>query len=102
MKNLILLRQNRGLTQQELADKLGITRASLSHYEKGRREMNYNLLIQTADFFNVSIDYLLEREDMLFVDARLPVYQIVEIFNSLEPHRQEKLLAYANGLKDSI
>lgn len=102
MKNLILLRQNRGLTQQELADKLGITRASLSHYEKGRREMNYNLLIQTADFFNVSIDYLLEREDMLFVDARLPIYQIVEIFNSLEPHRQEKLLAYANGLKDSI
>ena len=102
MKNLILLRQSRGLTQQELADKLGITRASLSHYEKGRREMNYNLLIQTADYFNVSVDYLLEREDMLFVDARLPIYQIVEIYNSLEPHRQEKLLAYANGLKDSV
>ena len=102
MKNLILLRQSRGLTQQELADKLGITRASLSHYEKGRREMNYKLLIQTADYFNVSVDYLLEREDMLFVDARLPIYQIVEIYNSLEPHCQEKLLAYANGLKDSV
>ena len=102
MKNLILLRQKQGLTQQELADKLGITRASLSHYEKGRREMNYDLLIHTADFFNVTVDCLLEREDMLFVDARLPICQIVEIYNSLDQHRQEKLLAYANGLKDSI
>lgn len=57
------LRKNLKLTQQELADKLGISRAALSHYEKDRRDPDSDTLIKLSEFFDVSIDYLLKGED---------------------------------------
>lgn len=57
------LREKRGLTQEDLASKIGISRASLSHYEKNRRDPDYTTLTKLADFFRVSIDYLLGRTD---------------------------------------
>lgn len=57
------LRKNLKLTQQELADKLGISRAALSHYEKDRRDPDSDTLIKLSDFFDVSTDYLLKGED---------------------------------------
>ena len=62
-KRLIQLREQRGITQQELADKLKITRQSLSLYEKAERTINIELLARIADFFNVSTDYLMGRTD---------------------------------------
>lgn len=55
------LREQLGLTQEELACKLGITRSALSHYEKNRREPDYKTLINIADILNVSVDYILGR-----------------------------------------
>ncbi|WP_223254231.1 helix-turn-helix domain-containing protein [Halobacillus halophilus] len=60
--NLITkLRKKRNLTQEGLAERVGISRASLSHYEKDRREPDYETLRKLADFFEVSTDYLLGR-----------------------------------------
>ena len=56
-KHLIYLRDKKGITQQELADNLNITRQSLSLYEKAERTINIELLAKIADFFNVSTDY---------------------------------------------
>lgn len=58
---IALLREKRGLTQEDLANKIGISRASLSHYEKNRREPDYTTMTKLADFFHVSVDYLLGR-----------------------------------------
>lgn len=55
------LRKKLSLTQDELAERLGITRASLSHYETGRREPDYDTLLKFADYFRVSLDYLAGR-----------------------------------------
>ncbi|WJH35580.1 helix-turn-helix transcriptional regulator [Paenibacillus aurantius] len=55
------LRSARGLTQGELAEKVGVTRASLSHYENNRREPDWDTLLKLADFFSVSADYLMNR-----------------------------------------
>ncbi|MCP3773451.1 helix-turn-helix domain-containing protein [Paenibacillus sp. MZ04-78.2] len=55
------LREKQGLTQEELSFKLDISRASLSHYEKNRREPDYDTLVKIANHFKVSIDYLLGR-----------------------------------------
>ncbi|MCM3127725.1 MULTISPECIES: helix-turn-helix transcriptional regulator [unclassified Paenibacillus] len=55
------LREKRGMTQEELSNVLEITRASLSHYEKGRRKPDFETLTRLADTFNVSVDYLLGR-----------------------------------------
>lgn len=58
---LKLLRKERGLRQKEAADQLGVAQALLSHYENGKRECGLDFLIQAADFYNVSTDYLLGR-----------------------------------------
>lgn len=52
-----------GYTQQEMADKLNISRSTIGMYETGAREPDYNTLELIADFFNVDIDYLLGRTD---------------------------------------
>ena len=57
------LRKKRHMTQQRLAIELNMTLNSISRYENEVREADYQTLIKFADFFNVSIDYLLERTD---------------------------------------
>lgn len=58
---IMSLRESHKLTQETLAGRLGISRASLSHYEKLRREPDFSTIQKIADFFNVSVDYLLGR-----------------------------------------
>lgn len=58
---LKLLRKERGLKQKEAADRMGVAQALLSHYENGKRECGLEFLVQAADFYNVSVDYLLGR-----------------------------------------
>ncbi|AJW76948.1 repressor [Marinitoga sp. 1197] len=53
------LRQDKGLTQEELAKKLNITRKSISAYETGRATPSPEMLKVIAEFFNVTTDYLL-------------------------------------------
>lgn len=57
------LRQKRGISQLKLAMDLGLNQNSISRYESGEREADYQTLIRLADYFNVSIDYLLERTE---------------------------------------
>lgn len=57
------LRKSRNLTQEQLATKIGISRAALSHYEKDRRAIDNDTLKLFADFFEVSTDYLLGRTE---------------------------------------
>ena len=57
------LRIKRGVTQQRLAIELNLNQNSISRYESGLREADYQTLILLADYFQVSIDYLLERTD---------------------------------------
>lgn len=57
------LREKRHISQLKLAMDLGMNQNSISRYENGKREADYNTLIAFANYFNVSIDYLLERTD---------------------------------------
>ena len=60
-KILKLLRNEKNMSQQELADALGISKSSINMYERGERQPNFEVLETIADFFNVDIDYLLGR-----------------------------------------
>lgn len=55
------LRKSKRITQLKLAMDLGMNQNSISRYETGEHEADYKTLIAIADYFNVSIDYLLER-----------------------------------------
>lgn len=59
--NVILkkLRLQENLTQQELADKIGVAFSTISMYERGQREPGFETLELIADFFNVDMNYLL-------------------------------------------
>ena len=58
---ITLLRKERGLTQKQAAQDLGISQAQLSHYEKGIRECGLEFVVQVANYYGVSCDYLLGR-----------------------------------------
>lgn len=52
------LRLGAGLTQIQMAEKLGISRSTVGMYEQGKREPDFELEEKIADLFNVSLDYL--------------------------------------------
>ncbi|MBP1991668.1 helix-turn-helix domain-containing protein [Paenibacillus eucommiae] len=62
-KRLAEIRNSKGISQYELADRLKFTRTQLANYEQGKREPDFTTLITLADYFNVSLDYLLGRTD---------------------------------------
>lgn len=57
------LRNQNNLSQQALADRLGINRSTYSRYESGVIQADYETLQKIADFYGVSVDYLLGRTD---------------------------------------
>lgn len=60
------LREEKGLSQQALAMKLNISQSTVGMWESGKREPNFETVKQIADFFKVSVDYLLCRTDALY------------------------------------
>ena len=59
------LRKEKGISQVKLAMDLCVNQNTISRYENGEREAGYDMLIKIADYFNVSVDYLLERTDII-------------------------------------
>ena len=57
------LRKKKGLTQLRLATELNTTQNTISRYETGEHEPGIAELIKIADYFNVSVDYLIGRTD---------------------------------------
>ena len=55
------LREDADISQTEMGKHLNVSQRAYSHYENGSRDIPLNVLIHFADFFNVSIDYILER-----------------------------------------
>ena len=57
------IRKSKGISQLKLAIDLNTNQNTISRYETGEREPGINELIKIADYFNVSVDFLLERTD---------------------------------------
>ena len=62
-KRLMALRKEKGISQADLGEILGVTRWSVLNYEAGKNRPDYDGLIALADFFDVSLDYLVGRRD---------------------------------------
>lgn len=62
-KRLLKLRKENGLTQQQVADRVWVSKAMISSYELGSRAPSYDVLIKLAKLFGVSTDYLLGVEE---------------------------------------
>ena len=73
---LYTLRTERGITQIQLANKIGVSRHSIGNYEQNRREPNIETLTKLANVLNVTLDRLIR-----FSDGG-------EIFKTLDPQSQ--------------
>lgn len=98
-----LLRKERGLRQKEAADQLGIAQALLSHYENGKRECGLDFLVHAANFYGVSVDYILgrtsSRNGTVVSEEELPESTVSESYggdpNGLSVAFRKKLITNA-------
>ena len=62
------IRKAKGISQLKLAMDLNTNQNTISRYETGEREPGITELIRIADYFNISLDYLLERTDNPYIN----------------------------------
>ena len=72
--NIKNIRVQKGFTQSEVASALGVSSVVYSRYETGKRQPSIDTLIQMADIFGVTVDYLLGRQDI--EDSTLSEYEL--------------------------
>lgn len=98
MKNdLKAIRRRAGLTQQEMAEKLGVKVATYGTWERGTTIMNVEQLISCADILDCSTDAILCHEmPEVFIDWREA--ELHKVWRGLDVERQDRLLANARDL----
>lgn len=96
---IAFLRDQRHLTQEELASALGISRAALSHYEKNRREPDTETLTKVADLFQVSLDYLVGRTNEATVTLDSDVRQFADELELADTELLERFSLTIDGRK---
>ena len=99
MNRLKELREEKGLLQREVADILGVSRPAYNHWENGKIEIDFTNLKKLADFYNVTIDYIIgcepTEQNMSVVNNALKFAQDVgltdEKIKNLTPQQLKKI-----------
>lgn len=93
------LRKEQGLSQQALADELGIPQQTLAHYEVGRARMSVSLLPELAKFFGITIDDLLGYQQGTSKRGPTPLMQRqIEQLNRLPKAKQRVVMDMLKGV----
>lgn len=104
------LREERDLTQEDVAKAIQTSQRNISRWEKGQNEPASSFLIKLADFFDVSIDFLVSRSDDFgnivaasnsSASLTAEDQEILKLFQSLSPSRKEDLKIYLRALSGS-
>lgn len=94
MNRLKQLRLERGLLQSDIAKVINKSERIVGFYETGERDMNTETLSTLADFFNVSIDYLLGKTDVRNIEQDFKFAYHKEIQGLTEDEIKEALEFY--------
>ena len=96
LPNLKLLRNEYGISQQRLADAIGVSQPSINKYENHNIEPEIEILKRMADFFNTSIDYIVGNTDVRekierteFCDLNENELKMLSSYRALTKHQQE-------------
>ena len=103
MKNLLMLRRNAGLTQQSLADHFHLSQQTIYKYENGHAEPDIETLKQFAQFFGVSVDFLIGNEvpiEELELDYTVDEKETIAKMRQLNPGIRKALDAFIDNLVD--
>lgn len=89
------LRDEKGITQQQLADLMNISRPTIAGYETKRKEPDFEKIVWLSKYFNVSIEYLMglsdKKEPATESDGR--VLKFMKLFENMTPAQQDAMLA---------
>lgn len=94
MEKLRELRKEKGISLKELGAEVGVAESTMSLYENGKRQPDYETLLKLAEYFGVSVDYLLRGNDNF---DRLPEELVILNRNAkkMSPEKRKKLLDMA-------
>ncbi len=92
MKNLLLLRKGKHLRQIDIANVLGIAVSTYSYWENDINEPDVESLKKLADFFDVSIDMLLDRENLSITTLNTSVQEVKQKWLSTLTKMQQSLI----------
>ena len=91
MNRIKELRVEKKITQSQLAKILGVNQTAVGKYERGDLEPNIQILNNLADFFGVSIDYILGREDDLGIKGYAPAKERISVAEPLSGEEEDLL-----------
>lgn len=92
------LRESKGLTQQQLADKLDVSKSTIANYECGFREPKDNAVwIKISKYFNVSIDYLMDIDDSQNITSSQLTLKTLNYNGSSNPKKNELIEIISNN-----
>lgn len=102
MKNLKILRENRGITQRKCANDLNISKTALCYYEQGKISPSVDTIIQIADYFGCSVDYLVGHQmrdsTQGLTPAQKQLFYDIQKFDEADFMRVE---AFVEGIKSA-
>ena len=93
------LRENRGLTQEELAKKLNLTQSTIAYYKNGRKMPTLENAILLANIFDTSLDYLFGSYNKNPTSVNPFLDKLSDEINALSPESQKDLEDYIRFLK---
>ena len=100
--NIAEIRKQHHITQKEMAKILNITQSTYSRYETEEAKITPLILMQLADYFNVTTDYLLGRtSDSLLVNSYIPKSEIQELYDQLSESEKRMVKSYIQGILDT-
>lgn len=102
MKSICYLRKEKGITQQKLATEIGVAKSTICQYEKGARTPDNETLIKIADFFGVSVDWLLRFDEKNKIHERYNRLQDLEreTIENATTETEKTLLSLFNSLPE--
>lgn len=96
-------RRERGLTQEELAEKIDIAPNYLGQIENGRRGVNITNLIKIANALDITFDYLMSDVNSAAIEeADSTKKQWLALLNSRSPHEQQLLIKIVTDLSRNL
>ena len=104
LDKILALIKEKGITQNAFLMDMGLDKSTISDWKRGSNQSYKKHIERIADYFNVSVDYLLGRENMTFAETeeQKQAKSLLECFNELSGEDRAKVLEYAQMLRDRV
>ena len=107
MENLRSLRESKKLSQQKLADQIGIAQSQIHAYENNMYEPDISTLKRFAELFETSVDYIIDHTDIKHKIEHVEKYDLnaeeaslIEKYRTLPPNARNSILVMIDTLLD--